>query len=246
MSSVMENRAAVFTRHPQAVEVLHAGAWRAGELLGWRHDDSGACQMRVRTVVDGVEQAMWTALDTVRLPEPASARPGTQLMAAQPALRSGGGRSTDPEATASLPRVRDSRPERSAPARTGGRRRAPEGDEIRAATASSVPVHPSGRHRAPAIAPGPVVGRHRAADAELAPLVAGGTPAASAAPVRDGGVPAWVIPAARSAPPVELRPLGRDWTPPAGLEPELLTRPMRLSDQIPHSRRRRVDGSLSA
>jgi hypothetical protein len=243
----MENRAAVFTSQPQAVEVLQAGAWRAGKLLGWRHDDSGACQMWVRTVVDGAEQTAWTALDALRLPEPASvvAPPGTQVRAAQPALPPGGGQATDAEATASPPLVRDSRTGRPPIARTGGRRRAPEGDEVRSATASSVPVTPSGRHRAPVTVPGPLIGRHRAADTDLVPVVAEGAPDVSA-PVQDGRAAAWAIPAARSAPAVGLRPLGRGWTPPADLEPELLTRPMRLSDRIPHSRRPRVDGFLSA
>jgi hypothetical protein len=34
------------------------------------------------------------------------------------------------------------------------------------------------------------------------------------------------------------------WSAPSGLESELLTRPMRLSDHAPHARRPRLDGSL--
>jgi hypothetical protein len=34
-------------------------------------------------------------------------------------------------------------------------------------------------------------------------------------------------------------------TAPADLEPELLTRPMRLSDHKPHARRPRVDGTVA-
>src|SRR5829696_8733889 len=44
VSGAMENRAAVFTSQPQAVEVYQAGAWWAGELLGWRHDTNGSAQ----------------------------------------------------------------------------------------------------------------------------------------------------------------------------------------------------------
>jgi hypothetical protein len=36
------------------------------------------------------------------------------------------------------------------------------------------------------------------------------------------------------------------WTAPAGLEPDLLTRPMRLSDQGTQARRPRLDGSVSS
>src|SRR4051795_12946872 len=65
----MENRAAVFTSQPQAVEVYQAGAWWAGELLGWRHDANGSCQVWVRVVLGGVEETAWTDLASLRLPE---------------------------------------------------------------------------------------------------------------------------------------------------------------------------------
>ena len=65
----MENRAAVFTSKPQAVEVYQAGAWWAGELLGWRHAADGSCQVWVRVVLGGVEETAWTDLETLRLPE---------------------------------------------------------------------------------------------------------------------------------------------------------------------------------
>ena len=69
VSGAMENRAAVFTSQPQAVEVYQAGAWWAGELLGWRHDANGSCQVWVRVVLGGVEETAWTDLTTLRLPE---------------------------------------------------------------------------------------------------------------------------------------------------------------------------------
>jgi hypothetical protein len=69
VSGAMENRAAVFTSKPQAVEVYQAGAWWAGELLGWRHAADGSCQVWVRVVLGGVEETAWTDLETLRLPE---------------------------------------------------------------------------------------------------------------------------------------------------------------------------------
>ena len=69
VSGAMENRAAVFTSQPQAVEVYQAGAWWPGELLGWRHDADGSCQVWVRVVLGGVEESAWTDLTRLRLPE---------------------------------------------------------------------------------------------------------------------------------------------------------------------------------
>ena len=40
-----------------------------GELLGWRHDADGSCQVWVRVVLGGVEETAWTDLATLRLPE---------------------------------------------------------------------------------------------------------------------------------------------------------------------------------
>lgn len=69
VSGAMDSRAAVFTSSPQFVEVYQAGTWWTGELLGWRHDASGTCQMWVRVVVGGVEEAAWIDLAALRLPE---------------------------------------------------------------------------------------------------------------------------------------------------------------------------------
>ncbi|MCF6507478.1 hypothetical protein E9549_08655 [Blastococcus sp. MG754426] len=238
MSSVMESRAAVFTSQPQVVEVHQAGNWCAGELLGWRHDDAGACQMWVRVVVDGVECTAWTDLAAVRLPEPppAEAVPATRVMPAQAPSPSQEAGPVAHDETAGLPLERDAGV-RPATARPEGRRRAPE---VAESPATPRPATAAGRHRAPATASAPAVGRHRAADTgHLEPVVTGGPVVA-----RGNRSGAWAVPAARAAHPVERRPAGHGWTPPADVEPDLLTRPMRLGNQVPHSRRPRLDGAV--
>ncbi|SFL68160.1 hypothetical protein [Geodermatophilus ruber] len=60
-----------FRGNPPPVEVLHAGVWLAGELLGWRHDEAGSCRVRVRCVVGGLRHTAWTDLTHLRLPAPA-------------------------------------------------------------------------------------------------------------------------------------------------------------------------------
>jgi hypothetical protein len=279
----MENRAAVFTSQPQAVEVYQAGAWWAGELLGWRHDADGSCQVWVRVVLGGVEETAWTDLETLRLPErhlsvaaapsPSRYAPATQEMsvARHPSGRRVRTADADGAATASLPMVRDlsvvpDRPdmpsaggrrraaEEPATAPSGGRRRASEesaamspGGRRRApepATAESPAVPPSpGRHRAPGDP-----GRHRTADTGLFPVVvddAGAPPVRDRSAARPAGVDRWTAPVTREARSVQPVEGPREkWAAPAGLEAELLTRPMRLGDQVPHSRRPRLDGSL--
>jgi hypothetical protein len=250
----MENRAAVFTSQPQAVEVYQSGAWWPGELLGWRHDTNGTCQVWVRVVLGGVEESAWTDLTTLRLPERhlalapevAPARPfATQEMAAarvSPAAPDAApGR--DLAETASLPLRRDrpAAPGRGATAApsSGGRRRAPEDAASTARPASASAA--SGRHRAPADP-----GRHRAADTGLLPAVSVGSDDRPTAvrPAIGKGRPNLPSRAPRIAEsPV---PSPRDgWSAPADPEPELLTRPMRMSDLAPHSRRPRLDGSLA-
>jgi hypothetical protein len=252
----MESRGAVFTDQPQVVEVYQAGAWWPGELLGWRHDDAGVCQVWVRVIVGGVEEAAWTALDTLRLPQPAPVVPSvsaatapqaTQTLAAAEAVSAlrQGGAAHGAETTVSLPLVRD-HVRASSAARSGGRRRAPEDGDVEVARASSVPVPPSGRHRAPAQGETAFPGRHRAADTGLFPAV-GAAPAEAPAATREELPPtaAWSVPMARTTPAGETTPVAGGWTAPAGLDAHLLTRPMRLSDQVPHARRPRVNGSLS-
>jgi hypothetical protein len=254
VSGAMENRAAVFTSQPQAVEVYQAGTWWAGELLGWRHDADGSCQVWVRVVLGGVEETAWTDLATLRLPErhlsvaapPTLRGPSTQEMSVARHPSGRRARSADESAvTASLPKV----PELSvvpdptgAAARPGGRRRAPEeavpsGGRRRAPEEAVEPV--GGRRRAPedAVAVARVdtpssgrhrapgdPGRHRTADTGLLPVVA-----QAALPAR---------------PEVAAAPSRETWTAPEGLEADLLlTRPMRLSDHM-QSRRPRLGGSL--
>jgi hypothetical protein len=276
----MENRAAVFTSQPQAVEVYQAGAWWAGELLGWRHDASGSCQVWVRVVLGGVEETAWTDLSTLRLPErhlsvagqPVEDRtgaprpvyaPDTQEMsvARHPSGRRARPAQGDGQTTTGLPLVRELAAVPDLPAKGGrrtadetaqfasvGRRRAPEppvppavgrrrapdtgetpvvGRRPAAEYAAPAGVGAAGRHRAPGD-----TGRHRTADTGLFPAARGARPA----PAVHGGGSGGAL-GARS---------GDAWTAPADVEPELLTRPMRLSDHAPHSRRPRVDGTFTS
>ena len=251
----MENRAAVFTSQPQAIEVYQAGAWWAGELLGWRHDADGSCQVWVRVVLGGVEETAWTDLTTLRLPErhlsvaqaPASVRgPATQEMsvARHPSGRRARSADGDSAATADLPMVRDLSVVPDLPS-SGGRRTADE-------TAQFASV---GRRRAPDTAESPSVGRRRAPEAPESPSggrrrAPEGAPAASPA----GGASGRHRASADSAPSVAAAPsapvAGRPALPsrgagtaPEGVDAELLTRPMRLSDHVSQSRRPRPGGS---
>ena len=291
VSGAMENRAAVFTSQPQSVEVYQAGTWWAGELLGWRHDANGSCQVWVRVVLGGVEETAWTDLASLRLPErhlavageapatPAhrSYAPGTQEMSVArhpagrrvrapetgadeavtaglpvvrdlsvvPDLSASGGRRTADE-TAQFASVGRRRAPETAESPAAGRRRAPETGESPAVgrrrapevtrTTGRPPV-PPGRHRAPADP-----GRHRPADTGLLPaMTPAERPAEEKAPRVAASSARPRVPAART----ESLPApegGR--SAPAAPEPELLTRPMRLTDHVPHARRPRVDGSL--
>ena len=293
VSGATEDRAAVFTTRPQAVEVYQAGAWWSGELLGWRHDADGSCQVWVRVVLGGIEESAWTDLASLRLPErhlsvaPPSAAsspyaPATQEMSLSrhPAGRRVAATSGVPSATAGLSMVRDFSvvPNGSPAVRTGGRRRAPDetaapsGGRRRAPEVVAPGSVPGGRRRAPEAAPasaasttasGPApaaalgrhrapvadAGRHRTADTGLFSRVAEGAPASTSARHR----PAPQASVTHPAPPPSAQPArspgsarsrARDsWTAPDGLESELLTRPMRLSDLAPHAGRPRVDGS---
>jgi hypothetical protein len=239
VSGAIDNRAAVFTSQPQSVEVYQSGAWWPGELLGWRHDDAGTCQVWVRVVLGGVEESAWTDLATLRLPERhLSIAPGpTAADAPEPVTGAGRGAArlrdvsagVDLSATVSLPMVRERSPNHPA----GGRRRAPETGAMPAVTAQAAATA-RGRHRAPADP-----GRHRAADTGLFAVVTADAtpePAAGRTPVPVRGT------CTEEAPAVAAR---GGWTVPEGVEPDLLTRPMRLTDHMPHSRRPRVDGSRS-
>jgi hypothetical protein len=303
----MENRAAVFTSQPQSVEVYQAGAWWAGELLGWRHDANGSCQVWVRVVLGGVEETAWTDLTSLRLPErhlavaaePARPRaygPATQEMsvARHPSGRRARSVDADATTTAGLPMIRDLSLVPDLPSAGGrrtadetaqfasvgrrrapdtaefpaaGRRRAPETAESpsmspsmspsvghrRAPEAPAAPVAPgqpnlavpAGRHRAPAAPAAPTVpadpGRHRTADTGMLPAVSASSRTARVTTTTGGSGPA--VPRSTVRPESTGR-AAAGWTAPEGLEPELLTRPMRLSDHVPHARRPRVDGAL--
>ena len=284
----MENRAAVFTSQPQSVEVYQAGAWWAGELLGWRHDASGACQVWVRVVLGGVEETAWTDLASLRLPErhlavaggspvtPAhrSFGPGTQEMsvARHPSGRRVRPVDGDDAATAGLPMVRDLSVVPDLPA-VGGRRTADETAQFasvgRRRAPETVESPAVGRRRAPEAGETPAVGRRRAPEVTLTtgrPPVPPGRHRAPADPGRHRPADTGVLPAATPAadgPEVEAPrasaaqrprvPAARTQSMPAPVaaqpavgapEPELLTRPMRLTDHAPHARRPRVDGSL--
>jgi len=264
----MENRAAVFTTHPQVVEVYQSGAWWPGQLLGWRHDPNGTCQVWVRVVLGGVEESAWTELTALRLPErhlavaPEPSAEDAPVTREMSAIRvsselDGDIGARDPFETASLPLIRNrslaaSRTSGGAP-RSGGRRRAPDTGSfvavVAAAAPSSAPAAapstavdvpspastmapvgggPRGRHRAPADP-----GRHRAAETGLLPLVPAeadrALPSAPTGARREQSLPS----------PCEAGAGSLD------MEPDLLTRPMRLTDLVPHSRRPRVDGSLA-
>jgi hypothetical protein len=256
VSGAMESRAAVFTRSPQAVEVYQAGAWWSGELLGWRHDASGACEVWVRVVVGGVEEAAWTDLADLRLPERHLAVAPEfggvdsrvqQLPTGQAvAVLRGTSTTGDPSTTAALPMVRDTAPASVGHLRPGGRRRAPEDGDVQLVAAAQVPV-PAGRHRAP-----DDEGRHRAADTGVVgrsdefrlASVDGPQTSEPRRPVRPSGT-GWSAPPARSPRPEESVGRSEVCGSRTEAEPDLLTRPMRLSDHVPHSRRPRLDGSLS-
>jgi hypothetical protein len=169
----MENRAAVFTKSSQAVEVQRSGAWWPGELLGWRHGDDGACQVWVRVRTGGAEQVLWTDLLAVRLPEQsAPAAVGATRERVRATVEPG----RDPmTATIRCHAVRDTgAPAPDGALRAGGRRRAPETVEdgrTPPAPRVAAPAVTPGRHRAPAAAV-VAAGRHRAADTGVLPVVA--------------------------------------------------------------------------
>ncbi|SDF09726.1 hypothetical protein SAMN05660662_1092 [Blastococcus aurantiacus] len=265
----MDSRAAVFTSSPQAVEVYQAGTWWRGELLGWRHDASGTCQMWVRVVVGGVEETAWIDLAALRLPEqqvsPVTApnridsRVKQELPPAQ-AISAMRGRplTIDAATTAALPMIRDEAPAPSvagaaavAPtvsvSRPAGRRRAPEDTDVQVAVAAEVAV-PPGRHRADRDE-----GRHRAADTEIfaaiadqgdRDLVESATTAESRRAARPHVGAGWSVPQARSARPEESYGRSEVCAGRVDAEADLLTRPMRLGDLSASSRRPRVGNSV--
>lgn len=261
----------MFTSSPQSVEVFQAGTWWAGEMLGWRHDASGTCQMWVRVVVGGVEETAWIDLAALRLPrpdpDPAAGAGGMdsrvkQVLPPAQAISALRGRTpvADTTATAALPTVRNGTPaagEAPGAVRRSGRRRAPETAQDETVAVAPAPesagtagtAGSAGRHRAP-----DDEGRHRAADTEVFAAVSDATeqlPAVQAAPALEPRRAArphvgagWSVSSARAARPGESSGRSEVCTGRIDAEPDLLTRPMRLSDLAPHSRRPRVGGSL--
>jgi hypothetical protein len=256
----------VFSSEPQAVEVFQAGAWWAGELLGWRHHSDGTCQVQVRVALGGVEETAWTDLAGLRLPErhltvapDVADGPRTQELprvadSRSRAARAGG--EGDAAATASMPMVRDLSVVDGAP-RPGGRRRAPETGET-AAVAPVVVTRPGGRRRAPETGEMPAVtpavasratGRRRAPETGEIAVAPAPRPGGRRRAPETGEISA-VVPGRHRTADTGLFPPVTDsapsWSGAGGTaEPDLFTRPMRLSDQLPHARRPRVNGSLT-
>jgi hypothetical protein len=224
----MDGRAAVFTSSPQAVEVYSAGEWLSGSLLGWRHDETGGCQVWVRLAGGGAEESQWTDLESLRLPErrlAVAATPVEDLAATRslrlaevsgtnaprrgrPAVGPSTRPDAEPTATRGLPVVLNEVASRAS--HPAGRRRADS--RVVGETAEFSMVGVAGRHRAPASASGS--GRHRAADTGVWPALV----EPDAGPVRSSEV--------RSAEVWGTR--ADDAWPGSAEQPDLLTRPMRL------------------
>jgi hypothetical protein len=166
---------------------------------------------------------------------------------------SGRRRAVDADAplTAGLTPVRDLSVVPDLPA-TGGRRTADETAQFASVGRRRAPetVEPSsaGRRRAPETGEMPALGRRRAP--EGAPAVA--QPGASGrhrAPGdrgRHGTADTGLVPVVSETPrpPRPQKGATAGWTAPEGVEGDLLTRPMRLTDQAGQSRRPRLGGSL--
>ncbi len=208
----MNSRSAVAFGSPQDIEVLVDGTWLPGAMLGWRHDDTGDCEawVQLRSDTPGVVEGAgtWVGLADVRLPE--------RHLALAPAPAT---------ATAAVPAVAD-----AAASATGRPRPSRRHGADLTAEQPAVGAGAAGRHRAPAAAG---AGRHRAVTTE--------TPAIVVDAVADPADRASSRPADRVAPveatvvaPVVTAPVA---APPApSVEHDLLTRPIRLGDLVPHSR----------
>jgi hypothetical protein len=245
------------------VEIYERGAWWPGSMLGWRHDNRGACQAWVRVEFAGVVEDAWVDLTLLRLPEVprerhlALAREPKGAAAVHRSGRSDAApapQSAEVTQTQHLPLVRDG----GAPAAgrrvppTGGRRRAPETSEQPAVAAPAVPTPavPTPAVPMPAVpmpaGEDPAIGRHRA-PAEAGRHRATDTGMPSAVPAGTGLESAIVESSDRWAPPPprsELPPAGpvvRSQPARPQLEHDLFTRPMRLDDAVGTVRRSRRD-----
>ncbi|MGK5111655.1 hypothetical protein [Geodermatophilus sp. CPCC 205506] len=172
MSVTSEPRSAAFTQHSPDVEVYSDGAWWPGAILGWRHDQRGACEVSVRAVVAGRERESWVDLGDLRLPEPelpgaAGAEPATADPApATTLLRLPLGATpmvTVDAAAARRQLVADVLTSPEFPAVEPGAPRRRHGGDVTAEFPAIRGGLLAGRHRAPSPA-----GRHRAADDDVA------------------------------------------------------------------------------
>jgi hypothetical protein len=210
VSETSVSRAAVFAQQLPDVEVCLDGSWRHGSILGWWHDEGGACEVRVRAVVAGAPCEVWVDLASLRLPEQPAPEPSPATVALvltpQDAPRGAREALAPSPATVTLSRAAArerlvagvlATPERSADGGSATRRRRHGGDVTAEMPAVSAGTS-SGRHRA-----GAGGGRHRAADEDPRAEEAG--PAA--------------------VPVVATRP-----------EPDRLTRPLRLGNRTSRPR----------
>jgi hypothetical protein len=209
----VNSSATVSFRSPQDVEVAVGGAWFPGAMLGWRHDPAGGCAARVRLRDAGEEQDTWVDLAAVRLPERhlSLARPPAPSPAGAPAVARTGTPSGDVPGpvTVAMPAV--GRPVASSGAVPGaGSGARPAWRAVRRHGGDVTAEQPSVGPAIPGRHRAPAdSGRHRATTAEL--------PVADRPAASDGGTG----PGAGAG---------------AEEEQELLTRPMRLGDLVPHRR----------
>jgi hypothetical protein len=218
------SRSAVFIQQSPDVEVCLDGSWRRGSILGWRHDDGGACEVRVRAVVAGAPCEVWVDLASLRLPEQPAPAPPTVTLVLTPQGPSGVAREPGAPSAATVTLSRAAArerlvagvlaaPELAADGTGAGLRRRHGGAETAEAPAVSVGAV-VGRHRAPAGA-----GRHRAADQESAAHRAG----SASASLADAAASVAAEPVAEPA------------------ESDCLTRPLRLGDRLTRPRLPRPD-----
>ncbi|RBY85179.1 hypothetical protein DQ240_13225 [Blastococcus sp. TF02A-26] len=132
-------------------------------MLGWRHDESGACEAEVRVHVDGAVQVRWVDLGSVRLPEPPSVPTVAVPVVERPQVAPGA--APTPAETVVMSRAELRGLLSSGPSAAPAPRRRRHAADLTAEFPVVRCAEPdAGRHRAPATAPTPVVGRHRAGD----------------------------------------------------------------------------------
>ena len=158
----------------------------------------------------------------------------------------------DAQVTAGMSPVRDLSVVPDLPA-TGGRRTADETAQFASVGRRRAPElveSPSaGRRRAPETGEAPAAGRRRAPEGApaLAQPGAAGRHRAPGDRGRDGTADTGLVPVSSEIPrPPRPQKRATDaWTAPEGAESDLLTRPMRLTDQAAQSRRPRLNGPRS-